>query len=98
LLEDLSKLLREGYLDRAEAERTVYKKNMKHVKTSRSKVTSGVHAEINDRFFNALGREAPKDRESAEEMIRSIVITQKNALEVRLSPAPVSPLTLLGHF
>jgi hypothetical protein len=95
LLEDLFKLLREGYLDKAEVEGKANKKNMQRGKTSRFKVTSGVHVEINDRLFIALGSEAPKDRDSAEEMIRSIIVTQRNALEVRLSGLP--PLTLLGH-
>jgi hypothetical protein len=85
LLDDLFKLLREGYLDTAEAESKANKKTMQRGKTSRFKVTSGAHAEINDRLFNA-GRKAPKDRDSAEEMIRSIIATQKNALVVRLSP------------
>lgn len=84
LLEDLLKLLREEYLDKAEAEGKANKKNMQRGKTSRFKVTSGAHVEINDRLFNA-GRKAPKDRDSAEEMIRSIIVAQKNALEVRLS-------------
>jgi hypothetical protein len=89
LLDDLFKLLREGYFDKGEVEGKVNRKNMQRGKTSRFKVTSGVHVEINDRLFNALGREAPKDRDSAEEMIRSVIITQRNALEVCLSPAPL---------
>jgi hypothetical protein len=72
------------------------KKNMQRGKTSRFKVTSGAHVEINDRLFNALRREAPKDRDSAEEMIRSIIVAQKNALEVRPSPAP-HHRSLSGH-
>ena len=96
LIEDLFKLLQEGYLDKAEAEGKS-KKNMQRGKTSRFKATSGAHVEINDRLFNALGREAPKDRDSAEGMIRSVIATQKNALEVRLSPV-LPPLSLLGHF
>jgi hypothetical protein len=80
LLEDLFKLLREGYLDKAELEGKANKKNMQRGKTSRFKVTSGAHVEINDRLFNALGSKAPNDRDSAEEMIRSIIVTQKNAL------------------
>ena len=91
LLEDLLKLLREGYLDKLEVESKANKKNMQRGKTSRFKVTSGAHVEINDRLFNTLGYNAPKDRDSAEEMIRSIMVTQKNALEVRRSSAP--PLT-----
>ena len=96
LLEDLLKLLREGYLDKAEVEGKANRKNMQRGKTSRFKATTGAHVEINDRLLNALGRQAPKDRDSAEEMTRSIIVTQRNALEVRLSPA-LPPLTLLGH-
>jgi len=80
-LEDLSKLLRGGYLDGAEAEGKANKRNMQRGKTQRSKVTSVVHSEINCRVFEALGREAPRDRESAEELIRSIIATQKNTLK-----------------
>jgi len=83
LLEDLFKLLREGYLDKAEVEGKANKKSMQRGKTSRFKVTSGAHVEINDRLLNALGREAPKDRDSAEELTRSIIVTQKDGLEVR---------------
>jgi hypothetical protein len=96
LLEDLLKLLREGHLDKAEVEGKANKKNMQRGKTSRFKVTSRAHVEIDDRIFNALGRNAPMDRDSAEEMIQSIIATQRNALEVRLSPVP-PPLTLLGY-
>jgi hypothetical protein len=96
LLEDLFKLLREGYLDKAEAEGKANKKNMQRGKTARFKVTSAAHVEINDRLFKALGRKVPKDRDSAEEMMRSIIATQRNALEVRLPPAP-PPSTLLGN-
>jgi hypothetical protein len=87
LLEDLSKLLREGYLDGAEAEGKVNKRNMQRGKTQRSKVTSVAHTEINNRLFSTLGREAPRDRESTEELIQSIIATQKNFLEVRPPPA-----------
>jgi hypothetical protein len=96
LLEDLFQLLRDGYLDKAEVEGKANKKSMQRGKASKFKVTSGAHVEINDRLSNALGRKAPKDRDSAEEMIRSIMGTQKSALEVCLSPAP-PPLTILGH-
>jgi hypothetical protein len=87
VLEDLSKLLQEGYLDGAEAEGKANKKNMQRGRAQRSKVTSVAHSEINDRLFNALGREAPRNRESAEELIQSIIVTQKNILEVRPQPA-----------
>jgi hypothetical protein len=87
LLGDLSKLLREGYLDGAEAEGRTNKRNMQRGKTQRSKVTSAAHTVINDRIFQALGREAPRNRESAKELVESIIATQRNILEVRLPPA-----------
>jgi hypothetical protein len=86
LLEDLSRLTREGYLDGAETESKTNKKNTHRGKTQRSKVTSVVHAEINDRLFQALGREVPKNRESAEELLQSIITSQKNTLKVRFPP------------
>jgi hypothetical protein len=87
LLEDLSRLLREGYLNGAEAEGKTNKKNMRRSKNQRSKATSVAHSEINDRLFQALGLEAPRNRGSAEELMRSIIATQKNTLKVRLPPA-----------
>jgi hypothetical protein len=92
LLEDLSRLLREKYLDGAETEGKTNKKNTQRGKSQRSKVTSAAHAEINDRLFQALGREAPKSRESAEELVQSIITTQKNTLKVRFLPSPSSHL------
>lgn len=89
LLEDLSKLLQERYLDGPEAEGRANKKNLQRGKTQRSKVTSAAHTAINDRIFQALGREAPRNRKSAEELVESIIATQRNILEVRL------PTTLL---
>jgi hypothetical protein len=96
LLEDLSKLLREGYLDGAEAEPKANKRNVQRGKTQRPKVTSGAHAEINDRLFTTLGREAPRHRELAEELIRTIIVTQKSILEVR-PPAAYSHPICSGH-
>jgi len=84
LLEDLSTLLREGFLDETEVEKKLNKKNKQRGKTSRSKVTSGAHGEINDRLFRALGREAPRSRSAAEELVQSVIDGQKNILEVRL--------------
>ncbi len=84
LLEDLSTLSREGYLDGADANAKMNKKSTQRGKAQRSKVTSVAHAEINDRLFQALGREAPKNRESAEELVQSIITTQKDTLKVRL--------------
>jgi hypothetical protein len=88
LLEDLSRLLREGYLDGAEAEGKTNKKNRQRGKTQQLKVKSVAHGEINDRLFQALGREAPGNRESAEELVQSVIATQRNILKVRLPPAP----------
>jgi hypothetical protein len=96
LLEDLSRLSREGYLDGAETEGKKNKKSTQRSKTQRSKVTSVAHAEINDRLFQALGREAPKSRESAEELVQSIIATQKNTLKVRF-PSHPSPSSHLRH-
>jgi hypothetical protein len=89
LLEDLSKLLQEGYLDGAEAEGKSNQKIKQRGKSQRSKVTSVVYTEINDRLFRALGHEAPRGRQSAESLVQSIIDTQKNALKVRLPPAPL---------
>lgn len=90
------KLLLERYLDKAKVEGKAKKKNMQRGRTSRFKVKSGAHVEINVRLLRALGHEAPKDRDSAEEMIRSIIATQRDSLEVRLSHVPPT-LTLLGR-
>ena len=84
LLEDLSTLLREGFLDETEVEKKVNKKNTQRGKTSRSKATSGVHGEINDRLFRALGREAPRSHSAAEELVQSVMDDQRNILDVRL--------------
>ena len=84
--------MREGYLDGAGTEGKTNKKSTQRGKTQRSKVTSVEHAEINDRLFQALGRGAPKDCESAEELVQSIIATQKNTLKVRFPPLPSSHL------
>jgi len=84
LLEDLSTLLREGFLDKTEVEKKLNKKNAQRGKASRSKATSGVHGEINDRLFRALGREAPRSRSAAEELVQYVMDGQRNILEVRL--------------
>jgi hypothetical protein len=90
-------LLRDGYLDGAKAEGKANKKNMQRGNTQRSKTLSVAHTVINDRLFQALGRGAPRDRESAEELIESIIATQKGILEVRLPTAlHCSPLTRQG--
>ena len=86
LLEGLSKLLQEGYLDEVVAKGKANKKNMRRGKTRQSKVTSAAHAEVNDKLFQARGRDAPRDRKSAEELIESTIAIQKEILEVRPSP------------
>jgi hypothetical protein len=98
LLDDLFKLSREGYIDGAEAEGKSNKKNAQRGKTQRSKVMSVAHAEINDRLFRALGRDAPKDRESTEELVQSIVTAQKNTLKVRFPSSPSSHLRHASTF
>ena len=95
LLEDLSTLLRGGFLDEAEVEKKVNKKNTQRVKTSRSKVTSGEHAQIYDRVFRALGREGPRSRSAAEELVQSVINDQINILEVRLLLPPFHRPSLL---
>lgn len=92
VLEDLSRLSREGYLDGVETEGKTNKKITQRGKAQRSKVTSVAHAEINDRLFQVLGREAPKNRESAEELVQSIITTQKNTLKVCFPPSLSSHL------
>ncbi|KAH9985770.1 hypothetical protein BJV77DRAFT_1031292 [Russula vinacea] len=82
LLEGLSKLLQEGYLD---------EKNMRRGKTRQSKVTSAAHAEVNDKLFQARGRDAPRDRKSAEELIESTIAIQKEILEVHLHHSLANP-------
>jgi hypothetical protein len=95
LLEDLSRLSREGYLDGAENGKT---KKAQRGKTQRSKVTSVAHAEINDRLFRALGRDAPKNRESVDELVQSIITTQKNTLKVRFRSSLSSHLRHVSTF
>ena len=87
VLEDLSKLLSEGFLDKGEAEGKTNKKDTRRGKTPRFKPISGVHAEISDRLFQALGREAPKSPDAADQLIQSVINTQKDILKVR--PPPV---------
>jgi len=87
-LEDLSTLLREGFLDEDGVEKKMNKRSTQRGKTSRSKVTSAVHAEINDRLFRALGCEALRSRNVVEELVQSVIDGQKNILEVRLLLLP----------
>ena len=82
-LDDLSTLLREGFLDEEEVEKKTNKRSTQRGKTSRSKITSAVHAEINDRLFHALGCDALRSHSAAEELVKSVIDGQKNILEVR---------------
>ncbi|KAI9453661.1 hypothetical protein BJY52DRAFT_1418183 [Lactarius psammicola] len=79
-LEDLSILLQSGFFEEAEFEGRSNRKATQQPKSSRHKATT-VQAEINDRLFQALGSQVPKTRESAEEMIKSIVDDQKDTLK-----------------
>ena len=82
VLEDLSKLLQGGVFDDAEAEGKASKKNKQRSKSSRSNATTAAHAEINDRLCQALGYQAPKSRDSAQQLLQSTLDTQKNILKV----------------
>ncbi len=77
ILEDLSILLQRFF----EAESS-NRKTAQQSKTSRRKASTGVHTEINDRLFRALGPQVPRTRESVEEVIKSIVDNQKDTLRV----------------
>ena len=88
LLEDLSTLLREGFLDEEEVEKKINKRSTQRGKTSRPRVTSALDAEVNNRLFRVLGREAPRSRNVAEELIQSVIDGQNNILEVRLLLLP----------
>jgi hypothetical protein len=89
LLEDISRLLQGEHLDGAEAEGNTNKKSKQRGKSQRSKVTSVAYPEINNRLFRDRGHEVPRDRQSAEGLVHSIIATQKDALKVRLPPAPL---------
>lgn len=85
LLEDLSKLMREGFFDEAETESKANKRNAHRGRTHRSKVASDEHSRINDQLFQALGSDAPRTRDEAEEAVHSIIGTQKDIMNVRPS-------------
>ena len=79
ILEDLSILLQPSFFEEAESSN---RKTAQQSKTSRRKASTGVHTEINDRLFRALGPQVPRTRESVEEVIKSIVDNQKDTLRV----------------
>jgi hypothetical protein len=94
LLEDLSKLLQEGFFDEAETESKAKKRNAHRGRTQRSKVVSDEHARINDQLFQTLGSDAPRTRDEAEEAVYSIIGAQKDMLNVR--PSPLLRLRFVG--
>jgi hypothetical protein len=77
-LEDLSMLLQTSFFEAESSNRKTTQKS----KSSRRIAPTRVYTEINDRLFRALGPQVPKTRESAEEMMKSIVENQKNSLKV----------------
>ncbi|KAH8984688.1 hypothetical protein EDB92DRAFT_1950637 [Lactarius akahatsu] len=76
-LEDLSLLLQSSFFEEAE---TSNRRSMQQSKTSRRKAPTGTHTEISDRLFQALGSQVPRTRESAEDVMKSIVDDQKDTL------------------
>ncbi|KAH8984684.1 hypothetical protein EDB92DRAFT_2117028 [Lactarius akahatsu] len=80
-LEDLSILLQSGFLEEAESEGRSNRRTTQQSRGSRGKGTTDVHTEIYDRLFQILGSQVPRTRESAEEMIKSIVDSQKDTLK-----------------
>ena len=79
ILEDLSTLLRLSFFEEAESSN---RKTTQKYKTARQRAPTGVFSEIDDRLFRALGPRVPRSRESAEEMIRSIIDNQMDTLRV----------------
>jgi len=82
ILEDLSILLQSSFLKEAEFEGRSNRKTTQQLKSSRRKPMTSVHAEINNRLFQALGSQVPRTREAAEEVIQSTVDNQKDTLRV----------------
>ncbi len=82
ILEDLAILLQSSFFEEAEFEGRSNRKTAQQPKSSRRKATTGVHAETNDRLFQALGSQVPRTHESAEEVIQSTVDNQKDTLRV----------------
>ncbi|KAH9075544.1 hypothetical protein EDB83DRAFT_2515178 [Lactarius deliciosus] len=80
-LEDLSILLQSGFLEDTESEGRSNRRITQQSRGSRAKGTTNVHTEIYDRLFQVLESQVPRTRESAEEMIQSIVDSQKDTLK-----------------
>lgn len=80
VLEDLSMLLQSDFFEGGIEGRL----NRKITKSSKRKATTGIHAKINDRLFQALGYQVPGTRESAEETIESVLDDQKDTLTVSI--------------
>ncbi|KAH9017010.1 hypothetical protein EDB85DRAFT_2203580 [Lactarius pseudohatsudake] len=80
-LEDLSILLQSGFLEDADPEGRSNRRTTQQSRGSRAKGTTNVHTEIYDRLFQVLGSQVPRTRESAEEIIQSIVDSQKDTLK-----------------
>ncbi|KAH9172877.1 hypothetical protein EDB89DRAFT_842082 [Lactarius sanguifluus] len=76
-LEDLSLLLQSSFFEEAKQSN---RKSTQQSKTSRRKALPGTHTETGDRLFQALGSQVPRTRESAEDIIKSIVDNQKDNL------------------
>ncbi|KAH9172884.1 hypothetical protein EDB89DRAFT_2229130 [Lactarius sanguifluus] len=81
ILEDISKLLQSGFLEEAESARRSNRRTTQQSRSSRGEASTGVHTEINDRLFQALGPQVPRTRESAEKLIKSIVANQKDTVK-----------------
>lgn len=82
ILEDLSTLLQSGFFEEAKLDARSNRKTKHKSKRSRRKATTDPHAELKDRLFQVLGSQVPRTRESAEEMIKSILDNQKDTLKV----------------
>jgi hypothetical protein len=82
ILEDLSKLLKGAFFDDTEIEEKPNKRNKQWSKRSQSNFTSGVHAEIDDGLFQALGHEGPRSRKSAKQLVQFTLDAQRHILKV----------------
>ncbi|KAH8984682.1 hypothetical protein EDB92DRAFT_2117025 [Lactarius akahatsu] len=79
ILEDISILLQSGF--EVESEGRSNRRTTQRSRSLRGGATTGVHTEINNRLFRALGPQVPRTRESAEKMIKLIVDNQKNTVK-----------------
>ena len=89
ILEDLSILLQSSFFEEASIEGRSSRKATQQPKSSRRRAVTGVHTEVNDRLFQALGSQVPSTRESAEEMIESVLDGEKDTLRVSIQPFEV---------